>query len=299
MAVPLDNRNQRSQLLLHLVVLIFGFTAILGKLISLDATVLVWYRLLIALVGIGVWLGLTRQRATLSPSLLAVTTLTGLLIGAHWILFFAAIKAANVSITVICLSLSPFIVAFIEPWAFGRGVRPYEVIFGLLAVLGLGLIFRVEQGYRAGFMLALAAAALASIFVVINAVLVRRQPAAVISFYELLGALAGLTCYLLLRNTTAAAFTPSGADLVWLLMLGLVCTAFAHIAAIEVMRVLSPYTVTLTVNLEPVYGILLALIVFGDTEYMSPGFYAGAGLVMLTILANTLIKNKLARSHQT
>lgn len=299
MAVLLDNLNLRSQLLLHLVVLIFGFTAILGKLISLDAAVLVWYRLLIALAGIGVWLGLMRQPVALSPPLLAVTALTGLLIGAHWILFFAAIKAANVSITVICLSLSPFIVAFIEPWAFGRTVRPYEVIFGLLAVLGLGLIFRVEQGYRTGFLLALGAAGLASIFVVINAVLVRQHAAAVISFYELLGALAGLSCYLFLRNTTAAAFALSGADMVWLMMLGLVCTAFAHIAAIEVMRVLSPYTVTLTVNLEPVYGILLALIIFGDTEYMSLGFYGGAGLVMLTILANALIKRKLARSHKT
>ena len=288
----------RYQRLLHLVVFIFGFTAILGKLITLRAEVLVWYRLLIAVAGIGVYLLLRRQPLRLTVRQLSATAATGLLIGAHWVLFFSAIKLANISITLICLSISPFIVAFIEPLAFGRRVRPYEVIFGVLAVLGLMFIFRIESGYRTGMIIALCATVLSSLFVVINAILVRHHAASLISFYELIGALVGLSLYLLWMETPAEWFRLSGADLGWLLALGLLCTAFAYIAAVEVMRILSPYTVMLTVNLEPVYGIILALLIFGDTEYMSPGFYGGAGIVLLTILGNALIKQRESKGPQ-
>lgn len=284
------SHTTRYQLLLHLVVLIFGFTAILGKLISVDAWMLVWYRLLIAVAGIGVYMLIRRRRFTLPPRAVIIIAATGLLIAAHWVLFFAAIKASNVSITLVCLSVAPLIVAFIEPLVFGRRVRQYEVVLSILVVMGLAFIFRIESGHRSGIILALSATLLSSIFVVINAVLVKQYNASVISFYELLGGLVGISLYLAGIGMHPWGFSLSWQDLIYLLILGLLCTAFAYIAAIEVMKTLSPYTVMLTVNMEPVYGIILALLIFGESEIMRPGFYAGAGLILLTILGNAMLK---------
>ena len=282
----------RYNLLLHLTVLIFGFTAILGRLIRLEAHILVWYRLVIAITGIAVYMICRRQPfyTTLRGAL--IIGAVGLLISSHWVLFFSAIKASNVSVTLVCLSVSPLLVAFIEPLVFKRGIRPYEVAFGILVVIGLWFIFRFESRYSMGMLMALSSAALSSIFAVINARLILNYNSSIISFYELTGGLAGLTLYILVVGVETNKFLPGTPDLVYLLILGIICTAFAYIAFVEVMKVLSPYTVMLCVNLEPVYGIILALIIFGHSEFMTPGFYAGAGMILATILGDGWLKRR-------
>ena len=282
----------RYNLLLHLTVLVFGFTAILGRLIRLQAEVLVWYRLVIAIGGILLYMAWRRRTVTTTLRGALTISAAGLLISSHWVLFFAAVKASNVSITVVCLSISPLLVAFIEPVVFKRRIRPYEVGFGMLVVIGLWFIFRVEVNHSLGMLLALCAAALSSILAVVNARLIRHYNSSIIALYELLGGLAGLSVYILVTGVGTMALLPGLADLVYLLLLGLVCTTFAYLSFVEVMKVLSPYTVMLSVNLEPVYGIILALVIFGSSEYMSPGFYAGAGLIMTTILADGLLKRR-------
>ena len=282
----------RYNLLLHITVFIFGFTAILGKLITLNAYILVWYRLIIGISGIAGYMVLRKYPFRISGRNELIMCAAGLLIAAHWVLFFAAIKVSNVSITLVCLSVSPLLVAFIEPLIYKRGVRSYEVAFGILVVIGLSFIFRFEFHYLRGIVLALSAAALASILAVINSRLILKYKSSVISFYELIGGFAGLTVFILINGVENYELIPGIRDLSYLLILGFVCTTFAYITFVEVMKVLSPYTVMLCVNLEPVYGIILALIIFGKSEYMSPGFYAGAVLILATILGDGLLKRR-------
>lgn len=286
------SQTVRYNLLLHLTVFIFGFTAILGRLIQLDAHILVWYRLVIAISGIAAYMVWRRQPFSATPRDMLTMCTAGLLISTHWVLFFAAIKVSNVSITLVCLSVSPLLVAFFEPLAFKRSIRPYEVAFGLLVVIGLLFIFRFEYQYTLGMLLALSAAALASILAVINARLILKHNSSIISLYELTGGFISLTLYIMLVRVGTDKLIPDITDLVYLLILGIVCTTFAYIAFVQVMKALSPYTVMLCVNLEPIYGIILALIIFGESEYMTPGFYAGAGLILATILGDGLLKRR-------
>lgn len=288
----MSSQTAKYNLLLHFTVLIFGFTAILGKLITLDAYILVWYRLIIGISGIAGYMVFSNHAFRVSGRNVSIICSAGLLIAAHWVLFFAAIKSSNVSITLVCLSVSPLLVAFIEPLVHNRRIRSYEVVFGILVVMGLWFIFRFEFHYLRGILLALSAAALASILAVINSRLILKYSSSVISLYELLGGFVGLSVFILINGVDTNELIPGIPDLTYLLILGLICTAFAYISFIEVMRVLSPYTVMLCVNLEPVYGIILALIIFGKSEYMTSGFYAGAVLILTTILGDGLLKRR-------
>lgn len=276
------------------MVLILGFTAILGKLIEVEVYALVWYRILIAIVGIAIYMLIWKRSFIIPGQALLTICLSGLILSCHWLLFFSAIKVSNVSITLVCLSISPLIVSFLEPLAFKRQIRKYEVVFSIIVVIGLGFIFRIETGYSSGIILALSAAFLSSVLSIINAKLILKYSSPIISFYELVGGLIGLSLYIAVIGIEKSRFVPSIPDVGYLLILGLICTAFAYIKAVEVMKVLSPYTVMLTINMEPVYGIVLALLIFGESEYMQSGFYAGAGLIFLTILGNNLInRNRL------
>lgn len=285
----------RFYILLHVIVFIFGFTAILGKLITLPSDLLVWYRVLIGLGGIAVLLLVRKTKLFTGFSQVRIYLLVGLLIAAHWVTFFESVKQANVSVALAAISSATLFTSFLEPLFFKRNIRLYEITFGLLIVLGLYLIFRFETTYSYGLMLGVVSAFLASSFTVINGKLVQQNKSSVISFYELLGALGGLTLYVfLISSYSFSDLTLSLSDVGWLLLLGLVCTTFAFVASVEVMKALSPFTVSLTINLEPVYGILVAFFLFGDSEKMSSGFYAGALIILFTLFANAWLKRKNA-----
>lgn len=285
--------NLKSYLQLHLIVFIWGFTAILGALITLDALPLVWFRMLFAVGFIAIYIYYKKLPLRVPFKILMQFLFSGLVIALHWFTFFHAIKISNVSITLACLSTGALFAAILEPLLYGKKIVPYELFLGLLVVVGLYIIFNVEGSYFLGILTALSSAFLSALFAVINSRLVKSYDATVISFYELSGGVVFFSVLLLFFGSFSFEFFQlSVKDLMYLLILSSVCTAYAFIASTSVMKFLSPYTVMLTINLEPIYGIILAVLIFEEKEKMSFGFYIGAFIILLTVLLNTLIKSR-------
>lgn len=222
--------------------------------------------------------------------------LAGVLIAAHWITFFHSIKISNVSVTLACISTGAFFGSLIEPIVYRRRIDFVEILLGLLVIIGLYLIFRFEGDYTAGIIVALISAFLSACFSVLNSKLVKGNSPFRITFLEMLGGWLAISVFslygLINGNISLSEFSLGGMDWLYLLLLGSICTAYAFIESVAVMRYLSSYTVLLSTNLEPVYGILLALLIFGDSEKMNPWFYFGAALILCTVAADSLIKRK-------
>lgn len=276
----------------------------MGALISLEAIPLVWYRMLLAAGFVFLFLIFKKENLRFSLRTLGKFCFAGILIALHWLTFFGAIKASNVSVTLAVLSTGAFFASLLEPLLYGRKIILYEVLFGLIVVVGLYIIFDVEASYTLGIILALISAFLSALFSVINGKFVLQHKASAISFYELLFGVIGISIYLAFGGKfNTEFFTVSVHDWIYLIILASACTAYAFIASIQVMKWISPYTVMLTINMEPVYGIILALIVLGDSENMSPQFYYGALIILLTVIANGIIKitqeRKRRRLHNT
>lgn len=277
---------------LHLIVFIWGFTAILGALISLDALPLVWFRMGLAVFFVWLFILFKKIKLRLTRKTLLILVLSGLVIAMHWITFFKAIKVSNVSITLGTLSTGAFFASILEPIFYKRKIIWYELFFGLMVIVGLYIIFSVEIKYVEGILLALVSAFLSASFALINGKLASFYSSSVITFYELLGGLFFLSVFLLFNQQFSVGFFKlSGSDWIYLLILSSVCTAYAFIASVKVLRYLSPYTVMLTINLEPVYGIILAALIFKDKEHMSGSFYIGALLILSTVILNGIVKN--------
>jgi drug/metabolite transporter (DMT)-like permease len=285
--------NIKSYLHLHLIVFIWGFTAVLGALISLDALPLVWFRMLFAVGFIGIYIYFKKLSIRITPKVLLQFIFSGLIIALHWFTFFHAIKISNISITLACLSTGAFFASLLEPILYGKKIVYYEVFFGLLVVVGLYIIFNVEGSYLWGMLTALTSAFLSALFAVINSKLVQKHDATVISFYELSGGVIFFTFLLLgTQSFSSDFFMLSSKDFMYLMILSSVCTAYAFIASTSVMKFLSPYTVMLTINLEPIYGIILAVLIFEEKEKMSFEFYIGAFIILLTVILNGIIKSR-------
>jgi len=280
-------------------VFIWGFTAVLGALISLDAIPLVWYRMLIACVLVFLFIVARKKSLRFPKKVIIGFLVAGIIIAVHWLTFFGAIKASNVSVTLSLMSTGAFFASLLEPMFYKRKVIWYEVAFGLLAMVGLYVIFQASLHFLLGIILALVSAFLSALFSVINGRYAKRYPASVISFYELGFGVLCITIFLAIRGDFSADFfVLSTSDWVYLFILASACTAYAFNASVYVMRWLSPYTVMLTINLEPIYGILLALWVLGDSENMSPQFYFGASIILVTVILNGIIKNRVYRKSR-
>lgn len=284
----------KNYLHLHFIVFIWGFTAVLGKLISLDALPLVWYRMGLAVGLIALWIAFKRISLKISPKQGLWMGLAGIVIALHWLTFFTAIKVSNVSVALATLSTGALFTALLEPFWYGRKIIPYEIIFGVVVMVGLYIIFKVETAYTEGMVYGLISALLSAIFSLITGKLAQTNKPSVISFYELLIGVLFLTFYLGLNNRFNASFFELSTKDWWFLgILASVCTGYAFIASVKVMKFLTPYTVMLTINLEPIYGILLAFLLLGDNEKMSPLFYVGGLLILSTVIANGLLKNRV------
>ena len=288
----MQNDNLKSYLHLHVIVFIWGFTAILGKLISLEALDLVWYRMLFASVIMTFVVLFNKEKIKVPFNVLIGFIVSGIIIAAHWLTFYQAIKVSNVSITLACLSTGAFFASILEPIFYKRKVIWYELLFGLIVVVGLGIIFNVETKYTTGIYLAVTSAFLSALFSVINGKYAKEYDPNVISLYELSSGVFFLSIYLFFAGSfTPAFFSLSVNDLIWLFLLSSICTAYAFSASVKVMKFLSPFTVMLTINLEPIYGIILALLIFKDGEEMSPLFYVGALIILATVIANGIVKS--------
>ncbi|OAZ04661.1 DMT family transporter [Flavobacterium succinicans] len=288
----MPNDNLKSYLNLHLIVFIWGFTAILGALITIDADFLVWYRMFFAAIFLGGFLLFKKIPFQISFSAVLKLVFVGLLIALHWITFFESIKEATVSITLSVFSLGAFIASILEPIFYGRKVLWYEVIFGLVIIAGLAMILQVEINYLHGMLLALISIILGVVFTLFNGKLIEHHEPSVIAFYEFLAGFVFITIYFVCNGSFSADFfvlTPKNWALI--LLLSSICTAYAFTASVKVMRRLSPYTVMLTTNLEPVYGIILAYFIIGGKEKMSAEFYIGAFIIVVTVILNGVFKH--------
>ena len=286
----------KNLLLLHLVVLIFGFTAILGKLITIPSEQLVWYRMFFATLALAIYLLAKKKSFRMKREGVLKTIGVGFIIAAHWIFFFEAIKQSNVSIALAATATGSLFTALLEPIFFKRKLHLYELLLGSIVILGLFFIFQFETENSVGIWLGVMAALLASLFTVMNGQLIKRYDSTRISLYELGGGVIAISIYFLLFSpSTLPNFQLSTSDWIWMLILAIVCTAFAFVASVKVMEELTPFTVSLSINLEPVYGILLALLIFGESEKMSEGFYLGTSLILCSLFLNVWIKRRLKK----
>lgn len=296
----MPNDKVKSYLHLHFIVFVWGFTAVLGKKISLPALSLVWFRMSLAVLFMLVYVALMRIRMRVPLQTVAAFLVAGFVIALHWLTFFQAIKVSNVSVTLACLSTGAFFTAFLEPIFMKRKVVWYEIVFGLLVIGGLCIIFQVESRFWEGILLALTSAFLSATFSIVNGAFASRFNAAVISVYEIIGGILLLTVWLAVTESFGPGFFDlSLSDWTYLAILSSVCTAYAFIASVQVMRHLTPYTVMLTINLEPVYGILLAIIWLKGDEKMRWEFYLGAAIILATVVMNGILKTRARRIATT
>ena len=281
----------KNLIILHVTVFIWGFTGILGALITIDAVSLVWYRVLIAFISLYGYLLYKKVSIRVSRDAFFKLFFTGAIVAAHWILFFKSIKLSTVSVTLVTLSSLTLFTAILEPLLKRQNISRVEIFTGLLIISGIYMIFKFESRYSAGIICGLLSALCASIFSIINSKQIQNRPAPIISFYELIGAWFWVSIYLLISEGLKAPVGLSLSDLFFLFILGTICTSLAYVAGVAVMKELSAFRVALITNLEPVYGIILAFIFFGKKEQMTPGFYAGAIIVLGTIFLYPYLKN--------
>ncbi len=280
-----------STLHFHFTVIIFGFTAVLGALISISAIPLVWYRMTLATFGLGLVLWLRKHSFRVSKTITCVAIISGILIAFHWITFFGAVKVSNVSITLSVLSSGAFLTSLLEPIFYRRKVIGYEVLFGLLVIVGLVLVLGTDTTHLMGFFYAGISTLLAVFFTLINGKYVSKTNPYILSFYELLVGALVVTVLLAAQGAlTTSFFNISTQDLFWLIILAFVCTSYAFVVSIVVMRHLTPYSIMLGINMEPVYGIALAYVIFGEKETMLPSFYIGVLCILAAVLANGVLK---------
>lgn len=281
------------------MVFIFGFTAILGNLISISAIPLVWYRMLIAAGFIFLFL-LVRYKGELrwdrhSWKMLAA----GTVIAGHWIAFFHAIKISTVSIALAGISTAAFFGSLLEPLFQRKKIDRKEIFLGLMVIVGLYIIFRFEGVYSAGLIVALISALLGASFSVINSELVKISSPYRITFMEMLGGGIIITIYMMIEGSfTLELLQLKTDDVVYLLILASVCTAYAFIETVALMRTISPFSFLLAVNLEPVYGILLAVLFFNEAETLNPWFFLGAMIIISTVFIDAILKNRSRRQRQ-
>lgn len=287
--------EEKNLLLLHGTVFIWGFTGILGALISVSAVYLVWYRLLIAFVSLFLYFVFARVNFKISWKSFLQFVFTGAIVGLHWLLFFQSIKISTVSVTLVCLSATTLFTAVFEPLVTNKKISKLEIVAGLIIISGIFLIFKFEIQYTKGIILGLISASAASIFTIINSQFAKEKPAPVIAFYELSGAFFWISVYLLFTGGFKHSLALKNDDLAYLLLLGTVCTSVAYVAGVSVMQHLSAFRVALITNLEPVYGIIMAFIFFGDLKKMTPGFWIGAVLILSTIFLFPVAQQKIAQ----
>lgn len=284
---------------LHLIVFLWGFTAILGKLIHVNAQILVFYRMLFAAFFLFVFIRFFKRTSLkISRKLLIQLSIIGGFMAFHWLFFFHSIKVSNVSIALSCLSLSTLFAAILEPIIFKRKIDLSEVIMGIVIVICMGMIFKTEFHYKEGIFFGILTALFGTIFSVFNGKIYGKTSSGNIIFYEIFAGFLILSFFYLVTGQITQLNEISYRDLSLIILLASVFTAFPMLESIKLMKYISPFTLILTVNLEPVYGIILAFFIFGDSEQMSPVFYIASFIMILAIIANGVIKARKTANTQ-
>ena len=276
---------------LHLIVFLWGFTAIVGKLIHANAEVLVFYRMLFASVFLYLFIRIIKKDSIkVSKKMLLKLVGIGSLMAFHWLFFFSSIKVSNVSIALSCLGTSTLFAALLEPLIFKRKIDLSEIVMGIVIVICISLIFKVEFQYKLGIIYGLICALLGTIFSVFNGKLYGKTSSGNIIFYEIFGGFLVISLYYVFSGQISQIGEISYRDLALLTLLASVFTAYPMFESVNLMKYISPFTLILTVNLEPIYGIILAFFIFGESEKMSAVFYGASLVMILAIVINGVIK---------
>jgi len=291
----MQKNNLKHFIHLHFLVFIAGFTAVLGELISNSSVSIVWHRMLIASILTIFFILLKKKSLKINLKQLLKFSFLGLIIALHWITFFEGIEQSNISVTLAMFSTAAFFTSFLEPLFFKRKIIFYEIILGLLVVVGVYLIFNAEFNFINGIILGILSAFFASLFSVLNGVMIQNDSAIKISFYEFVSGVIFITIYLIFTDNINTLNIENYLSLnyLYIFILGSVCTAYAFIASVYLLKFITPYSVVLTYNLEPIYGILLALLFFAENEKMSFQFYIGLFLILSSVLINMYVKKTL------
>ncbi|HLA57657.1 MAG TPA: DMT family transporter [Puia sp.] len=281
---------KRAFLQLHIAVFLAGFTGVLGRLITLNEAVLVWYRMMIACCVLWVALLFQKRKPAASRKLFIQASSVGFILAMHWVAFYAGIKTSNVSTALVCLSAMGFFTAILEPIMLRRPFDVVEVLLGLLAIAGISIVFHFDPHYKLGIIISLFSALLASIFPILNRQILQKMDAETATRYQLSGGFLFITLLMpvYLRYFQVERLLPSLSDWVWLLVLGILCTVVAYDLFMKALQKISAFTVNLSYNLEPIYGIAMAFIIYREDKEVSPGFYYGFCLIIAAVVLQTL-----------
>lgn len=285
-------------LLLHFIVLLWGFTPVLGKLISLDAYDLVWYRLIFSIISLYAYIRYKGISIKVSRKDLLIMSATGVIVGIHWFFFYHAIRVSNVSVCLAGFSTTTLFASLLQPLLLKKPFYWSDVIYGLAIGIGLVVILNFESMHIWGMFYGMMAALTGAFFSIYNGKLVGKTHATVITLYEFAGAL--LVISLLKCGNGMAHYIPviGWWDLLWLLLLSVLCTTLAFSLSIEILNYITPLTVIITNNLEPVYGIFFSLLLFGSSEYMSVGFYIGTAIILVSVFTYPIIAQQFKKQHE-
>ena len=277
---------------LQFIVLLWGFTGVLGKLITTDAIPLVWFRLLVASILLFGILKFQKISLHLNRKDLALLLGIGVIIGLHWLAFFGAIKVSNVAVALSTLSTGALFSAFLEPLFFKRKINPSEIVLAVVVSCCILLIYNAKPEYWLGIVLGVICSFLSALFSVLNGKIHTRFSATKIMFYEMLGGWSVVCLFLIASGDFSGITQISWQDLGLVVLLGSLFTAYPMIESVKLMKFFSPFTLLLNVNLEPVYGIILAWLIFGESEEMNFTFYIATAIMVLAIVVNVWLKSK-------
>lgn len=283
---------------LHFIVFLWGFSGILGKLVSIPAYEMVFYRSLLSAIGITIVMLIVRDRFHVTTKQLVNLFLIGGIVGLHWVAFFEAGRVSNVSVSLVGFATNSLWTAILDPLFQKRAIKKFELLLGCIVILGLYIIFSFDFHYPLGLMLGVFAGFTSALFASFNSRMVKTIPAFTISFYEMAGAFLMLGVFLpvykmIWAEDASLNLVPTSMDWIYMIVLAGACSVYAYTAAVELMKKISVFLIQLTLNLEPVYGIIMAVIIFGSEEKMGLNFYLGT----LTILSAVLIYPYLKKRH--
>jgi len=279
---------------LHTAVFLAGFTGILGRLITLNEALLVWYRLLITVLTLWILFYFQRKLYRISWAGIARITGVGVIVALHWVAFYASIKYSNVSVALVCLSAMGFFTAILDPLITRKRFNIIELLLGLLVIVGISLIFHFDPQYKTGIIIGVISALLACLFPIFNSLLVKQYKPETVTLYQLSGGFVFLSMLVpvYLLYVPAGHIVPTLSDTGWLLVLGWFCTVLAFNLTMNALKKISAFTVNLTYNLEPLYGIALAFIVYREDKHLSGSFYVGLFLIVLSVFLHTWLVYK-------
>jgi len=293
--------TRTDYLKLHFIVFLWGFTAILGKLISIPTVEMIFYRAILAALGLGVVILVRKDSFKISIPDAAKLLGIGAIVAVHWLAFFGAARVSNVAVSLIGFATNSLWAAVLEPWMNRTRIKKFEVLLGLVVLVGLYVITSINFEYKLGLSLGILAGFTSALFSVFNSRMVRRIPSFTISFYEMIGIFVSLALFMPGYALTWAPnhelhLLPSATDWVYIAILAIACSVYAYSVAVELMKKISVFVIQLALNLEPVYGIIMALILFPAEEKMGANFYIGAAIILAAVASYPMMKRRFDRA---